>query len=208
MLGTNLTPNSARYFAKKIARRVNPTPAVFVDRDGVINHNRADHVVRWQDFEFEEGAREALRLLKKTGHQVFVVTNQAVIGRGTATQAEIDYLHARMLKEVRASGGDITEVFCCPHRPEVNCICRKPRPGLLYQATARYKIELSKSWLIGDYITDVEAGLSAGCKPILVLTGRGKEAWDSWQQSGKETTPFLVKPNLLQAVEHLLKLDG
>ncbi len=207
MIGTNFTPVTARHFVKKIVRQVKPAPTVFVDRDGVINHNRADHVVRWKDFEFEDGAREALRLLKKAGYQVFVVTNQAVIGRGLATQAEVDFLHARMLKEVQATGGDITEVFCCPHRPEVNCICRKPRPGLLYQASLRYKVELPQSWLIGDYITDVEAGLSVGCKPILVLTGRGKEAWESWQQNGKETPPFLVKPDLFHAVEHLLKQE-
>jgi D-glycero-D-manno-heptose 1,7-bisphosphate phosphatase len=180
---------------------------VFIDRDGVINYNRSEHVLSWQDFRFEESALEGLRQLHQAGYRVIVVTNQAAIERGLISAAEVEELHRRMVEEVAQYGGSIEAVLYCPHRPEANCTCRKPRPGMLYQAAEQYKVELSQSWLIGDYLTDIQAGLAVGCKPVLVLTGRGQMALDSWQQGyplADATTPITVKRHLLDAVEHIL----
>lgn len=180
---------------------------VFVDRDGVINLNRTEHVLGWQDFQFEENALEALQRLHQVGYKVIVVTNQAIIERGLVSAAEIQELHRRMIREIERYGGRIEAVLCCPHRPEANCLCRKPRPGMLLQAAKRYQIRLSQSWMIGDYLTDVQAGLAAGCKPVLVLTGRGQEAYQSWQQGAYVeglNSPLTVKRNLLEAVEYIL----
>ncbi len=188
---------------------LNQHPTVFVDRDGVINRNRADHVLSWQDFQFEDGAIKALRWLYEAGYQVIVVTNQAVIDRGLLSNEALTQIHQQMMAQVREEGGKIEAVFHCPHRSEIGCLCRKPRPGLIYQAATQFNIELSQSWLIGDYLTDIEAGHTAGCKPILVLTGRGQEALKQWQHQKdpldrKDSTRFLIKPNLLEAVEHIL----
>ena len=188
--------------------------AVFVDRDGVINLNRKDHVLNWKDFQFEDGALEALALLHRDGHKVFVVTNQAIIGRGLATVAQVDCLHARMLEEIERAGGEVQAVLSCPHLPSENCFCRKPRPGLLLQAAELFGVQLINSWFVGDYITDVQAGFAASSNPILVLTGRGQEAltiWQlvraSWEQHGLKLPALPILPNLWEAVQHIIKAE-
>jgi D-glycero-D-manno-heptose 1,7-bisphosphate phosphatase len=191
-------------------------PTVFVDRDGVINHNRVDHVLSWKDFQFVDGSLQALALLHEAGYQVVVVTNQAAITRGLISVQELDGIHRRMQDAIEESGGKVKSVLYCRHLPTAGCDCRKPKPGLLFQAARSYKIDLPSSWLIGDHITDIQAGLAAGCKPILVLTGRGQAAYDSWllnqQQASSraDTIDFAaanllkIKTNLLEAVDFIL----
>src|SRR5205823_9130582 len=104
--------------------------AIFLDRDGVINENRADHVITWADFVPVAGALAGLRMLTRLGLPIFVVTNQAIVGRGVLTAQELDALHARMCALVASHGGRIMRVYACPHRPEDSCGCRKPQPGL------------------------------------------------------------------------------
>src|SRR5579859_3809461 len=103
---------------------------VFLDRDGVINYNRADHVKSWSEFEFLPGSLQALASLRKANYRVFVVTNQAVINRGIVDQAVVEHIHMQMLEHISRAGGRIEAVLYCPHRPEENCFCRKPLPGL------------------------------------------------------------------------------
>ena len=179
-------------------------PTVFIDRDGVINHNRAEHVLHWQDFKFLEGALVALARLRQAGYRVVVITNQAAIERGLVSAHQVEQLHTRMTAEIEAAGGAVQAVLYCPHRPEAGCNCRKPRPGLLYQAAAHYRIRLNESWLIGDYLTDIEAGLAANCKPVLDLTGRGQVAWQNWSQHPLHR-PLPVKQDLLEAVNYILE---
>ena len=147
---------------------------IFLDRDGVINYNRTDHVKSWQEFQFLPGALEALALLKQAGWRVFVITNQAVINRGIISHAQLAAIHEQMCEQVRQTGGAIHGVLYCPHRPDENCVCRKPRPGLLQQAAQDYGAQLTGSWLVGDHINDIEAGRQAGCYTTMVLSGRGK----------------------------------
>lgn len=149
--------------------------AVFLDRDGVINANRPDHVKSWEEFAFLPGALHALRLLRAAGWTTVVVTNQAVIGRGIVSPAVVQAIERRMLEAVQAFGGRIAAVFHCPHRPEDGCDCRKPRPGLLLRAAERFGLDLAQSYLIGDALTDITAGRIVGCRCILVRTGRGRE---------------------------------
>jgi D-glycero-D-manno-heptose 1,7-bisphosphate phosphatase len=192
---------------------IHQPPAVFVDRDGVINLNRQNHVLDWEDFEFEEGALEALRLLHQAGNQVFVVTNQAAIGRGLASAAQIERLHERMLEEIQYAGGQVQAVLYCPHLPSDKCQCRKPRPGLLLHAAELYGLQLSHSWLIGDYITDIQAGIAANSRPVLVLTGRGRETLHILRNSQPPGQPvarlsdMTIARNFLEATRYILAAE-
>ncbi|MFQ5610861.1 MAG: D-glycero-beta-D-manno-heptose 1,7-bisphosphate 7-phosphatase [Anaerolineae bacterium] len=150
--------------------------AVFLDRDGVINYNRDDYVKRWAEFRFLPGALAALRRLAASPFQIVVVTNQSALGRGLLDPAGLECIHARMSRAVLAAGGRIDRIFYCPHRPEDGCACRKPRPGLLEQAARALNIDLARSYLVGDALSDIQAAQAAGCLPLLVLTGRGAAA--------------------------------
>jgi D-sedoheptulose 7-phosphate isomerase len=154
--------------AGRAARKV----AVLIDRDGVIVKNRDDYVKTRIEMEVLPGALEALGKLSKQGHRVFVVTNQSAIGRGLTTLAEVDSMHSRLASEARRFGGEIEAFLVCPHTPEDGCECRKPAPGLLYQARDRYGVDLGSAVMIGDWETDAQAARAAGCASILVASGR------------------------------------
>jgi D-glycero-D-manno-heptose 1,7-bisphosphate phosphatase len=150
-----------------------PRPAAFLDRDGVLNVNLVAHVRRWDEFAFLPGAIEAVRRLHAAGWPIVVVTNQAAIGRGDTTAAEVADIHERMCAAIASGGGQITRVLHCPHRPDDACECRKPRPGMLLRAAGDLDLDLARSYFVGDHLTDVEAAIAAGCRPILVRSGRG-----------------------------------
>lgn len=189
-------------------------PTVFVDRDGVINQNRADHVLAWKDFEFIDGSIKALSLLYKAGYQVVVVTNQAAISRGLISLQDLDHIHHRMMEQIIKGGGKVKSVLYCTHLPTAGCNCRKPKPGLLLQAAQMFNIDLANTWLIGDHTTDMQAAQAAGCKPLLVLTGRGQSAYHDWQLNqqpvhdtdlaAQAASTLTVKANLLEATQFLL----
>ncbi|HEV2124453.1 MAG TPA: D-glycero-beta-D-manno-heptose 1,7-bisphosphate 7-phosphatase [Chloroflexota bacterium] len=148
--------------------------AVFLDRDGVINENLdGTYVQSWETFRFLPRSVEAIAHLHRAGWPVVVVTNQAGVGKGVMTESALGEIHRRMLGEVEEAGGKIEAVMYCPHRSEEGCACRKPQPGLLRQAAAELGLDLDRSVFVGDNITDVEAARAAGCRAILVLTGRG-----------------------------------
>jgi D-glycero-D-manno-heptose 1,7-bisphosphate phosphatase len=151
--------------------------AIFLDRDGVINRypGHKKYVTSLKQFRLLPGVKHALRRLSREGFTLLVISNQAGVGRGIYSQRTLDRITRSMLTRIAAAGGRITHVYYCTHRKELNCRCRKPRPGLLYQAKKDFpKIELEKSFFIGDSIRDVLAAHSAGCKSILVLSGREK----------------------------------
>ena len=148
-------------------------PAVFLDRDGVINRNVEGGVRSWADFEFLPGALAAIARLTSANHQVIVVTNQANIGRGIMTRAQVDDINRRMCEAALEAGGRIDAVMVCDHRPEEACVCRKPQPGLLIRAAAEHSFSLPDAFLVGDHETDIAAARAAGARAILVLSGRG-----------------------------------
>lgn len=148
---------------------------VFLDRDGVINENRSDYVKSWSEFEFLPGALGAIQRLHEAGWTTIVITNQSAINRGIVARSSVEEINRRMVEVVGHHGGRIDAVLYCPHRPDENCNCRKPHPGLLLEAADRFGLDLEKCYLIGDALTDIEAGQAAGCKSILVKTGRGKQ---------------------------------
>jgi histidinol-phosphate phosphatase family protein len=142
--------------------------AVFLDRDGVINRRRPDHVKSWSEFEFLPGTLEALAGLHRMGARCVVVTNQAIVGRGLIRGEDLAALHARMATAVAVAGGLIEQTYACVHVPECRCACRKPGTGLLLRASAELGITLASSLMVGDAPTDMQAARTAGCLPVLV----------------------------------------
>lgn len=148
--------------------------AVFLDRDGTLNVDKG-YVHRIDDWEWIPGAIDAIAALKKAGFLVIVITNQAGIARGYYDEAAIANLHTRINEELKEHGATIDGFYHCPHHPEFSslCECRKPMPGMIYEAKRDFDIDLNHSWLVGDKASDIRAGLAAGVKSILVLTGYG-----------------------------------
>mgnify|MGYP000297670284 CR=1 FL=1 len=141
------------------------SPAAILDRDGVLNVRmpRAEYVRSPDEFEWLPGALEALRMLEEAGYKVIVVSNQAGINRGAMTQADLDAVTARMCADAEAAGGHITAFYSCPHDWDEGCICRKPRPGMLFSAQRDHHLDLSRTVFIGDDDRDGEAARAAGC---------------------------------------------
>jgi D-glycero-D-manno-heptose 1,7-bisphosphate phosphatase len=167
------------------APRPSARRAVFVDRDGVINEERR-HVHRPQDFVLLPGAAAGLRRLAAAGWRLVVVTNQAGIGRGLYTEADYAHLTAHMRALLRAEGVTLDGVYHCPHHPihglgawRVACACRKPAPGMLQRAAAELGLDLSRSAIVGDKRSDLDAGRAAGLACcVLVASGHPTDAED------------------------------
>lgn len=179
--------------------------AIFLDRDGVICENRSDHVKTWQEFQFIPGAIESIVALSRLGLPIVVVTNQAVIGRGMAPASAIEDVHNRMVAQITARGGHIDRVLYCPHLPHDNCSCRKPEPGMLLRAAHELGLDLARSYMVGDALTDLIAGQQVGCRTFLVLTGRGFEELTPALDHLGDT--FTVCRNLVHVTTHILKSE-
>jgi D-glycero-D-manno-heptose 1,7-bisphosphate phosphatase len=155
--------------------------AVFLDRDGTINVE-CEYLHQPEEFQFIPGAVQAIRLLKEAGYRIIVVTNQSGIARGYFDEAAVIRLHRYIDGELSRFGASIDAFYFCPHHPEYSiddngktCVCRKPLPGMLLKAAADFSLDLSTSFIIGDKLADVQAGLNAGCRPLLVRTGYGAQ---------------------------------
>jgi histidinol-phosphate phosphatase family protein len=144
--------------------------AVFLDRDGVVNKKmpRGEYVRKWSEFEFLRGVKEALRILTKNGFEIYIISNQAGIGRGVMQEGDVLEIHNNMEKELFAAGSKISGIYYCPHKAEDDCQCRKPKPGMLFEAALEYLIDLPRATFIGDDERDVQAGVAAGCRTELV----------------------------------------
>ena len=185
---------------------------VFLDRDGVINVSLPDkgYVRTWADFTFIRNAKEAIRHLTESGFRIIVITNQAGIGRGIVSERHLMDIHHRMSTEITTAGGHLDAIYYCPHRPEVGCACRKPKPGMLLRAAQDHDIDLSKAYFVGDFITDIEAGRSAGVSPLLVLTGHGQDTYRRYisdTQPPKTQTPDKIFQNLYAAAHWLTAVN-
>lgn len=171
---------------------------VLLDRDGTICENRADHVTSWAKFKFLPGAVEALASLHQAGARLMLVTNQGAIGRGLMTPHELDDIHARMTNVLHGSGGDLDAIAICPHHPDDGCACRKPATGMLVDLARDRRFDLEEAYLVGDFVTDIEAGAAAGCVTVLVRTGRGKQA-ERLIAAGEGPVPDAVCDDLVDA---------
>ena len=182
-----------------------PLKTIFLDRDGVINAKiDGGYVTSWEEFQFLPGALSALRRLAEANWRVVVVTNQSAVGRGLITESDLAALHDRMCARIGAAGGRIDRIYYCPHRPDEDCACRKPRPGLILRAARDLVIDLTKAWLVGDHWSDLAAAHAAGCRPLLVLTGHGRRTLAEGVPDGVQAPPDAA--DLVGAADYILAL--
>ena len=142
--------------------------AVFIDRDGTISRD-VPYCSRPEDFELLPQVAEGIRLLNEHGFKVVVVTNQSGLARGYFTEEILAKIHDKMRDELAQYGAHIDAIYYCPHHPDDNCACRKPKPKMAFQAASDLNINLRLSYVIGDSDTDVEMGRRAGCKAALIV---------------------------------------
>ncbi|MBI3740931.1 MAG: D-glycero-beta-D-manno-heptose 1,7-bisphosphate 7-phosphatase [Chloroflexi bacterium] len=183
-----------------------PTRAIFLDRDGVICVNRTDYVKTWDEFIFLPRVFDALARLAASDFRVVIATNQSGVNRGNMTQTALDDIHARMQSEIRARGGRIDALYFCPHAPEENCECRKPRTQMYRRAAEKFAMDFARSYVIGDAVEDVQAAQALGARAILVLTGRGAEHNGKLLDAGN--SDFHAATDLLDAVEWIEAREG
>ena len=181
--------------------------AVFLDRDGVINEE-VEYLHSPEQLRMIPHAAQAIRKLNERAIPVIVVTNQAGIARGYFSEAQVVVVHHALAALLNQAGAHVDRFYYCPHHPtegflpyRVQCSCRKPQPGLLFQAAKDLNLELSHCYLIGDKVSDLEAGWHAGCQTILVQTGYGAQVWQEWSETFQ---PRRVARDLLDAVEWIL----
>lgn len=177
-------------------------PAVFLDRDGVLNAAlHQDWVRRPDQFVWLPGSVEAVRSLNALGWPVVLATNQSGVGRGIMSLADVEAVHEKMVQELELGGAHLDGIVMCPHAPDDGCDCRKPRPGLFYQAADQLGLDLTRSVMIGDSERDLAASTAAGCAcHIAVSSGLATtEDIQKWR-----TVPDHVFPRLADAVEWMI----
>ncbi len=186
----------------KIRNLSNKQKAIFLDRDGTINKLKG-FLTDINEFELIDGVSEAIRKINNSEYLAIIITNQPVVARGEVTKEELDEIHNKMETLLGLDGAYLNDIFYCPHHPDsgflgevkelkIVCDCRKPKPGMLINASQKYNIDLSASWMIGDYKNDIFAGINAGCKTALI-----SDKNETWGENIKDT-------NLLNIVNRIL----
>jgi D-glycero-D-manno-heptose 1,7-bisphosphate phosphatase len=173
---------------------------VFLDRDGVINRypGHGSYVTKIKDFHFLPGSLEAIRQLTERGHTIFVISNQACVGRGIISADKLKRINDHMVKGVEKAGGKIRQIFYCTHRPDEGCDCRKPEIGNIKKAlksVGKTIAQTKGSFFVGDSQKDIQAGHQAGCTTIFVLSG-GEARRKKWQ-----VKPDVIVKDLKSALE-------
>ena len=177
-----------------------PLRLIVLDRDGVINKDSESLIRSVDEWDPIPGSMEAIARLCRQGWTVAIATNQAAVGRRSLKVPDLEAIHALMCRQAEALGGHISIIEYCPHPPEANCDCRKPKPGLFRNIARRLGLaDLQGVPVVGDRQRDLEAGMALGCRPFLVTTGHG-------QQSLQEPLPkgTRVFANLAAVVDALL----
>ena len=141
--------------------------AVFIDRDGTINVNYG-YINNPNDFKMYPSVAKGIKLLKKNGFKIIIITNQSGISRGYFSEKSLEEIHEKMKKELSKEDAKVDAIYYCPHHPDEKCNCRKPKPGMLETAIKDFDIDIENSYIIGDRMLDVEAGRAVGCKTVLV----------------------------------------
>jgi D-glycero-D-manno-heptose 1,7-bisphosphate phosphatase len=150
---------------------------IILDRDGVINHDSDDFIKSPAEWEPIEGSLEAIARLNYAGYRVVIITNQSGISRGLLDVETLNRIHSKMRRMLAQVGGRIEAIFFCPHGPDDNCECRKPKDAAFKELAHRLRVSLDNVPAIGDSLRDIQAAKSAGAKPILVRTGKGDKTF-------------------------------
>lgn len=178
--------------------------AVFLDRDGTINEEMGyiNHISRFKMFEF---VPEAIKIFNEAGYLVIIVTNQSGLAKGYFDEALLNKIHQYLLEQVKQKSAVIDKIYICPHHPaegkgkyKLDCMCRKPKTGMIDSAKKEFNIDISKSFVIGDRHKDVQFGQNAGLKTIMLMTGYGKGEY-TYQKGQWNSNPDYICENLLDA---------
>lgn len=172
--------------------------AVFLDRDGTLIEE-ADYLARAEDMKLFPFAAEAVRLLNENDFLVVLITNQSGVARGFFDENAVRAIHEKLIYDLAAQGAKLDAIYFCPHAPEDECECRKPKTQMIERANEDFAIDLQRSWTIGDKAIDVETGFNAKTKTALILTGYGIE-----ERKKLNVEPDLIAANLLEAVEKII----
>jgi D-glycero-D-manno-heptose 1,7-bisphosphate phosphatase len=193
MLAGDLARNTAS--SKKPLR-----PAVFIDRDGTLNAE-AGYLCDPDKVVLLPTAGEALRLLNRRAIPVVIVTNQSALGRGLLTFEQLEAVNTALWQALEQAQAYYDALYFCPHTPDQNppCACRKPQPGLLFQAAFELGLDLSRSFMLGDKLSDLQAGRAAGCQASLVRTGWWRQTYQEMASQAYE--PDYIASTLLEAAE-------
>lgn len=151
---------------------------IILDRDGTINEDSDKHVKSLDEWKPIEGSLEAIGRLVQADYRIVVATNQSGIARGMLDTRTLFSIHDRLQRAANQVGGRVDAFFFCPHAADSGCMCRKPQPGMLVEATRRFNVAPKDSYMVGDAQRDLEAAAAAGVRPVLVLTGKGKQTRD------------------------------
>lgn len=146
------------------------TQIILLDRDGVINQDSLDYIKGPDELILIPSSVEAIVRLTALGYKIGIATNQSGVLRGLYTEAVLKDIHERMLEVITAAGGQVDAIEYCIHLPEEGCLCRKPQPGMLYRLAERFNCSLQYVPFVGDRVSDIQAALAAGAKPIMVLS--------------------------------------
>ena len=192
-----------------MGERSNPIKLVVLDRDGTINEDRDDYVKSADEWVPQPGALAAIARLYQAGWHVVVATNQSGLGRGLFDAYTLNEMHAKMNALLMPLGGRVDAVFFCPHAPEDDCRCRKPRPGLFEDIGLRFGIDMAGVPAVGDTLRDLQAASTVGCTPHLVRTGKAASLDEAGVQAMREKVPGLtVHADLAAFVDALLAAEG
>jgi D-glycero-D-manno-heptose 1,7-bisphosphate phosphatase len=174
---------------------------VFIDRDGVINQYPGDghYVSSVKEFKFIPGSLEGIRKLYEKGFKVVVISNQSGVAKGLYDCQELEKINKKIRRELKRNRVELSGIYYCPHNPEDNCSCRKPKTGLLTQAISELKIKPMISLFVGDSFKDMNTAIAFGAKPVLVLSGREKIS----NRSKWEFEPDYIFDNLLLAAHYI-----
>ncbi len=173
---------------------------ILLDRDGVINYESADYIRCVSDWVAIPGSLAAIAKLNKQGFKVAVVTNQSGIARGFYDEDDLFSIHEKMKLALAKERGKVDAIFYCPHHPDEQCECRKPKPGLLLQALQHFQVQPQEAILIGDSKRDIMAANQIGCDVILVETGNGKS-----EKKNLDDVDIPVLANLRAAVKYIIQ---
>jgi len=175
-----------------------------LDRDGVINRDRADFVKSADEWVALPSSLAAIARLTQAGWRVVVATNQSGLARGLFDAATLNAIHAKMRQQLAALGGQLDAIFLCPHGPNDNCDCRKPKPGMLNEILRRFDANPAQVPVVGDSLRDLQAAQAAGCHPWLVLTGNGVKT----QAAGNLPPGTQIRADLAAVVDSWLDTTG
>jgi len=189
---------------RKAERYLYNKKIILIDRDGVINKKapQGRYISHWKDFQWIEDTRVALKNLAEHGFKFVVISNQAGLNRGMIKQEDLDYIHQNMIQECKSEGIDILSVHVCPHHWDEGCDCRKPKPGMFYDASRKWLLRLDKTLFIGDSYSDCQAAYNAGCASIFV--GNKNEL----VQLNKLAQPVSADEKLTNSVDAILEYFG